>query len=1219
MPARISIFLLSVVFCFQPFAGFSQQPKLILPVGHTGRVSKVQFSPDGKKILTSSVEKRSWETPVDNTVKIWEASSGLLLSDLLLFKGSLDEMVVQVLDISPDGSKVASVSKFVEAENGYKQMNQAPEPKLIDTVKIWDALNNKILFTFYGSEVSRVLFSPDGSRLAFDDGDSFRIVNAINGQLVSMLKAPAHKAFDMYQQDLYQFNRHAPKGPTDIICFSEDNSRIAIITGEGYFYVYDAITGKVIRELKGLANIDAEKPAFFSPDKSRLITLSSLDMYGGGTPGRALDDSIHLTDISTGRIIRNFNSRINFLDIRPCISKDNQSILFHTEKNGVNVYNAVTGALRFTIKGHKEGITCFDFSPDAKKIVTASKDQFAKLWDATTGKLLVTIRERGEVKYAAFSPDGQKLVTMTDADSIKIWDAASGNVVADIGYQLYSLNPVFSPDSKLLVTTSDDDLLKVWAITKSSGAISLKGNTTDFRAVFDSADSHKIILTHGDTVKVWDMGSNYLIDQPKGSYPDYFQTDSISYNRYFSPDRKKCLLFFNRSPDNMFYKSIITEIAVCRSDTGEISEMLHSADTFQLAGILGGKMELKEKCQLSLLRDHTDLVWSASFSPDGKFIITSSRDNTVKIWDAVTYELLFTFFVINDHDFLVIDKDNHYDGTEAARKLLYFTCADEVITLDQLKDQLWVPNLAWRIIKGEKISGTKLSDLNICGLTPEVLLAEESPDQFIYKIIPRRGGLGDTRVFINNIEAARYGISDLKKKDNYYELVLRKSDFSNYFKPGENNSLVIKSFTKDIDGTAISSRGPGQVTILTGEPKPPPNLYAVMMGVSDYKGDNIDLKYAAKDAEDLSAVVTAASKKMLNNDGKSHVMIYNVNTGKNRDVFPGKNDIKNVFDSIGKYATANDILLIFFAGHGVMQGENKTFYFLTADASGTDDLAHTGISSDELSEWIKPKNIKAQKRILIFDACNSGQAINNMVRIGENEQGFMAARNDDNAEQVKAIDKLNEKSGLFILSASASSQSAYELGRYSQGILTYSLLKAIKEEPDILENDKYLNVGLWFNKTETIVGNLAKENNIPQTPQLVSTTNFNIGIVDDSVRKMITKGNEKPLFTSSIFQNEDVSIADDDLQLSKLINQQLKAEASSADQQISYVPDSNSPDSYSLRGRYTVSGSEIILNVNIRQAGLLKYQFRVTGKTTDKETLVKNMIRQVMNWLNKNK
>ena len=237
---------------------------------------------------------------------------------------------------------------------------------------------------------------------------------------------------------------------------------------------------------------------------------------------------------------------------------------------------------------------------------------------------------------------------------------------------------------------------------------------------------------------------------------------------------------------------------------------------------------------------------------------------------------------------------------------------------------------------------------------------------------------------------------------------------------------------------------------------------------------------------------------------------------------------------------------------------------------------------------------------MIFDACNSGQAIKDFVKLGNDNQNFVAARNDDKSQQIKAIDKLNEKSGLFILSASASDQSAYEMGRYSQGLLTYSLLKAIKQQPDILEGGKYLDISRWFNAAEKTVTEISKESGARQDPQIVTNTNFNIGIVDQEVMSAIVLPQEKPLFASSNFQNAAEDIAADDLGLNKLIDQQLnELSARGANAAITYVAGSASPDAYTLSGRYTVTGNNISVKIFIRQKNEVKQKIDLAGTKDD--------------------
>ena len=129
------------------------------------------------------------------------------------------------------------------------------------------------------------------------------------------------------------------------------------------------------------------------------------------------------------------------------------------------------------------------FSPDGARILTASWDKTAKLWDAASAKLIASFAHQDGVYYAAFNPDGARILTASADKTAKLWDAASGKLIASFAHQDRVNNAVFSPDGARILTASWDKTARLWdAATPAELARQMKESGGD-RAGRGASDS----------------------------------------------------------------------------------------------------------------------------------------------------------------------------------------------------------------------------------------------------------------------------------------------------------------------------------------------------------------------------------------------------------------------------------------------------------------------------------------------------------------------------------------------------------------------------------------------------------------------------------------------------------------------------------------------------------------------------------------------------------
>ncbi len=119
-----------------------------------------------------------------------------------------------------------------------------------------------------------------------------------------------------------------------------------------------------------------------------------------------------------------------------------------------------------TLLAHQDSVRTAAFSPDGKRIVTASEDKTARVWDAETGREIASLNgHQSSVRTAAFSPDGKRIVTASEDKTGRVWDAETGREIASLnGHQDRVWTAAFSPDGKRIVTASSDKTARVWPV-----------------------------------------------------------------------------------------------------------------------------------------------------------------------------------------------------------------------------------------------------------------------------------------------------------------------------------------------------------------------------------------------------------------------------------------------------------------------------------------------------------------------------------------------------------------------------------------------------------------------------------------------------------------------------------------------------------------------------------------------------------------------------------
>ncbi len=246
-------------------------------------------------------------------------------------------------------------------------------------------------------------------------------------------------------------------------------------------------------------------------------------------------------------------------------------------------------------KSTEEYVTCVQFSPDGKFVVSGTQGEGAmiQLWKTDNLEEIALLKgHTGIVESVAFSPDGENVVSGSYDKTVRIWNVRKAELRLNlIGHEDCVNSVQFSSDGEWVVSGSSDGTIRIWAVASGDliGLIRPDGVNPEVHSVQFSSDARRIVSDCGSSVQLWDVESKKLIATFHGHES---QVNSVA----FSPEGDRVV-------------------------SGSEDYTVRVWDTISQKVLL-------------VLRGHGNIVNNVQFGHNGKRVISGSSDKTLRIWDV---------------------------------------------------------------------------------------------------------------------------------------------------------------------------------------------------------------------------------------------------------------------------------------------------------------------------------------------------------------------------------------------------------------------------------------------------------------------------------------------------------------------------------------------------------------------------------------------------------
>jgi len=332
---------------------------------------------------------------------------------------------------------------------------------------------------------------------------------------------------------------------------------------------------------------------------------------------------------------------------------------------------------RFLLDDATDDINSVAFSPDGTRVLTASDDSDIRIYDTMTAQLILDLETLGHpLDVATFSHDGTMIVmgdcAEIDEDTdtcvtgeVVIYEVESGEILQNLsGHTDDVISVAFSPDDSLLLSGSDDQTARVWDVESGEELHVLEGHNGGVVAV-DFHPTEPVILTYGirTAPMTWDLDTGEMLNE----FDQHLITGEPNLAvgaALFTPDGENILSSFGIDLRLWNYETG----TLVRRYTGGHTSYVNSlsfdetgehfvSSAWRENGFFFWETDVREP--LFRFDAHSDIVNSVALSPNARFAMTGSQDDTARLWELTNGASIQRFTGSENDIFTVVA---HPDG-----------------------------------------------------------------------------------------------------------------------------------------------------------------------------------------------------------------------------------------------------------------------------------------------------------------------------------------------------------------------------------------------------------------------------------------------------------------------------------------------------------------------------------------------------------------------------